>query len=201
MTKFRSYFKNISEIGRGNFAKVYLVKRNSNSKQYAVKVFNKKIFLEDENEKKCILYEIEMMQAVNHPRILKLVELYEGENHVYCVCEHYKGQDLLQSIIDNGIQPEEISIIILKQILEGLVYLSKKKIIHRDIKPENILFKHEKGLELGIVDLGFATYEKDYKNLFVRCGTPGFVGPEVLNDKPYDCRTDVFSAGIIFYLL
>jgi calcium/calmodulin-dependent protein kinase I len=52
-----------------------------------------------------------------------------------------------------------------------------------------------------IVDLGFATYVKDYNTLFTRCGTPGFVAPEVLHDKPYNCKADVFSIGVIFYIM
>lgn len=52
-----------------------------------------------------------------------------------------------------------------------------------------------------MVDLGFATLESDYRKLFVRCGTPGYVAPEVLNDKDYNCKVDVYSAGIIFYIM
>lgn len=81
-------------------------------------------------------------------------------------------------------------------------YLEGENIIHRDIKPENILFRSkEYGSELALVDLGFATYVKDYNKLFTRCGTPGFVAPEVLHDKPYNCKADVFSVGVIFYIM
>ena len=80
-------------------------------------------------------------------------------------------------------------------------YLHSKTIIHRDLKPENILFKHGHEVDIGIVDLGFATFERDYNALFVRCGTPGYVAPEILNDYPYNCKSDVYSAGIIAFIL
>lgn len=55
--------------------------------------------------------------------------------------------------------------------------------------------------DIGIVDLGFSTYASEYKSLFVRCGTPGYVAPEVLNDLEYNCKSDIFSAGVIFYIM
>jgi len=79
--------------------------------------------------------------------------------------------------------------------------MHSKNIIHRDLKPENIIFKSSDYIDVGIVDLGFATLEKDYDKLFKRCGTPGYVAPEILNDKPYNCKADIFSLGIIFYML
>ena len=74
-------------------------------------------------------------------------------------------------------------------------------IIHRDLKPENIIFKNTSNIDIGIVDLGFATYEKDYDKLFKRCGTPGYVAPEILNDRPYNCKVDIYSCGIILYII
>jgi serine/threonine protein kinase len=88
-----------------------------------------------------------------------------------------------------------------------------KKIMNRDLKPENILFKNNcifqsfnlsENHDIAITDFGLATYS-DVDYLFVRCGTPGFVAPEVLNIRnlkaKYDHICDVFSAGVIFYLL
>lgn len=201
LTKFRNYFKSMKVLGKGSFAKVFMVSRLKDQRNFAVKVFNKKLIMDDDMERKCLLYEIKMMREMNNYRILKLYEIYEGENFIYCLCELYKGDNLLNAIIKKGSQPEKKGLTILLQILQGLVYLHKKTIIHRDLKPENILFKTDENLDIGIVDLGFATFEADYKSLFVRCGTPGYVAPEVLNDMPYDCKSDVYSAGIIFYII
>lgn len=85
--------------------------------------------------------------------------------------------------------------------MEGLEYLHSKSIIHRDLKPENILCRNDENLDIGIVDLGFATYQEDYDTLFLKCGTPGYVAPEILNDLPYDCKVDIYSAGIILYIM
>lgn len=60
----------------------------------------------DPLEKKCLLYEIKMMRKMNHFRVLRMFELYEGENFIYCLCDLYKGADLLQSIVKKGSQPE-----------------------------------------------------------------------------------------------
>lgn len=65
------------------------------------------------------------------------------------------------------------------------------------MKPENIVYLRKDDFDMPVlIDLGFATLETDFKLLFTRCGTPGYVAPEVLNDKEYNCRADVFSLGV-----
>lgn len=92
-----------------------------------------------------------------------------------------------------------IRVVISNQALE---YLESKSIIHRDIKPENVVFARQNTLDDPVlVDLGFATFEKDYKLLFSRCGTPGHVAPEVLNDKEYNSNADIYSLGIVLYMM
>ena len=78
LTKFRCYFESKSVLGKGNFAKVFLVERKKDLKEFAVKVFDKETIMKDELERKCLLYEIKMLRQMNHPRVLKMHELYEG---------------------------------------------------------------------------------------------------------------------------
>ena len=73
--------------------------------------------------------------------------------------------------------------------------------MHRDIKPENLLLKDEMSFDLKLADFGLSEIIGKKENLFTRCGTPGYVAPEVLEDKKYDCKCDIFSAGVILYIL
>lgn len=77
--------------------------------------------------------------------------------------------------------------------------------MHRDLKPDNIMFKRERGDQIVIVDFGLSTLEAEKKFLFTRCGTPGYVAPEIANLKDpegkYKVICDVFSLGIIFFLM
>ncbi len=84
-------------------------------------------------------------------------------------------------------------------------YLSEARIIHRDLKPENIMFRNQNSTDAVICDFGLATFADTDKYLFVRCGTPGFVSPEIINIKDMTTKSDpisdVFSAGLIFHYL
>lgn len=177
------------------------MKKIDSQEEFAVKVFNKKYLNENQNEKKSVLNEIKIMRVIDHPRLLKFFELYEGENHIYLVMQLYKGDNLLNHLIKNGFQPEKKALNLLLQLLEGIIYMHQNKIMHRDMKPENIIFENKNNLKLQIVDLGFSTYFHEYQTLFARCGTPGYIAPEILKNKPYDQKVDIFSLGVIFYII
>ena len=90
---------------------------------------------------------------------------------------------------------------IMRGLLRGLSEMARKNVIHRDLKPENIILSKEPM----IIDFGLATIADEEKYLFVRCGTPGYVAPEIINIKDMSTKSlpisDVFSAGCIFYYI
>lgn len=95
---------------------------------------------------------------------------------------------------------------IMKMLLEGVAYCANKQVMHRDIKPENLLFaKRGSTKELKLVDFGLSTFANEDPYIFPKCGTPGFVAPEIANlvDKSvkYDVVCDMFSVGVIFHIL
>lgn len=201
-SNFRADFDIVGLLGKGNFAKVYLVEEKKTQKKYAAKIFDKDLIKQDPFELQCFLYEVQMLRKVNGPHLLKTHKLYEGENNIYCVGEHYSGGTLYDHIKQSTKPlPENEALGLLRQVLEGLAHLERLGLIHRDLKPENIMMVNKTSNDLAVVDFGFMTKIKDFRKLFNRCGTPGYVAPEVLADQDYDCSADVYSAGILLYVL
>jgi serine/threonine protein kinase len=147
---------------------------------------------------------MKMMKAISHPAILELEEIFEGDNYIYTISQLYSGPKLSNVILDDEqyILDDKVSSIICLRLLEALAHLESRNIIHRDLKPDNIVFRSNQDLTQPVlVDLGFATLVPDYACLFTRCGTPGYVAPEVLLDMPYDSKADVFSLGVTIYMI
>ena len=150
------------------------------------------------------------MKKINHKNLLRLFQVYETKHSIYLVLEVLKGGELIKKIKEKSLYEEKDIARILRNILEALQHLHDIGIMHRDLKPENLLLKssEESFQEVVIADFGLATsFTIEPKMiLFKRCGTPGFVAPEILSYKDgqegfYDEKCDVFSAGVIFYLL
>ena len=155
-----------------------------------------------------IINEIDLMRCMSHENIIQLYEVYESERSIYLVLELIQGKSL-QEAVEKTTSREtysEIKIInMIRSILDALAYIASKGIMHRDLKPDNILL--DKSDKIKIVDFGLATYIKVDNYIFKKCGTPGYIAPEVFkyDEKNhltnYDDRCDVFSAGcILFYL-
>ena len=124
------------------------------------------------------------------------------------VFELFCGGNLQEYVYTNGPLSESLVSFILKNILEGLKYLHSKNIMHRDIKPENILFRTaniKEPNQIVIADFGLATSNDVKEYLFPKCGTPGFVAPEIYSHnnpkEHYDLKCDLFSVGVTMYFM
>ena len=206
---FHIKFNTIKMIGKGSFARVYLVENKETKEKFAVKAFSKEYVLSQPKGKESLVNEILVMKKLNHPYIMKLEEVHESKNSVYLVLELLEGGELLNYLSNKEAFTAADTNRVMRCILEALAYMDQKKIMHRDLKPDNMILKEKNNLKfctLKIVDFGLATVYDIPEYLFKRCGTPGFVAPEVINAPSnenihYNTKCDVFSAGIIFYLL
>lgn len=120
------------------------------------------------------------------------------------------GGSLHQKLKKEGKLSEGRALIILKGILKGVEYLHSKNIMHRDLKLENIMFKNKLDQEIceniKIIDFGLAlslTNKKNPENSFLKCGTPGYISPEIFASKNsiYNEKCDIFSIGVIFHFM
>lgn len=206
---FHVKFNAIKMIGKGSFARVYLVEDKETKAKFAVKAFSKEYLLSQSKGKESLMNEIEIMRLVKHGNIMNLEELHESKNSIYLVLELLEGGELFNYVSSkNSISVHEICRV-MRCLLEALSYLSDKKLMHRDLKPENMILKDKGDLQnatLKLVDFGLATQCDVPEYLFKRCGTPGYVAPEIINAPSnenihYSPKCDVFSAGIIFFIL
>jgi serine/threonine protein kinase len=145
--------------------------------------------------------EVLVLREINHPHTVKMFEVFENSKRIYLVFELIQGGELFERLKKKKTYAEEQAALVMKQLMEGLIYLEKKQIIHRDLKLENImLVSQDNDHELKIVDFGLST-KIDKVDPNVRCGTPGYVAPEVIGGGRYDYKSDIFSCGVILYIL
>ena len=195
------------KIGNGAFGHVFLAKHKITNENVAIKVKKKKekkTTTKDENIKKenKLLEEIDVLKNMDHQNIVRIFEFYEGEKYLYMVTEFIEGNDLFKLIKKEGKQTEMTTAIIMFQLFSAINYCNQRKIMHRDLKPENIMIGNKKlygYIHIKIIDFGTAKfYENENENKLA--GTPYYIAPEVL-DKNYNEKCDMWSLGIIMYLL
>eukprot|EP00347_Sterkiella_histriomuscorum_P000721 403374762 len=191
-----------SLIGKGNFAKVHVCRRKSDEKSYALKSVEKALIKKSKRNSSSILLEIDILRLIQQDHIIKLYEVYESDKYIHLVFEYLEGGELFERIKSKGLYQEKDAINVMRNLLQALDYLHQKGIVHRDLKPENlILASKDNDYNLKIADFGLASFINKGELLYLRCGSPGYVAPELLEDKGYYCKADIFSAGVILYVM
>ena len=202
--RLSSKYKILNELGNGSFGKVIRVENLINKEIYACKKMIKKNI----KDIKSFNNEIDILSKCDHPNIVRLYEIIEGEKNINLIMEECKGGQLFKKIqLKNIIKMTEKEIAkIFKEIMIAVNYLHNRGICHRDLKPENILFlNNEKNSPIKLVDFGLGKIFGNYGNLYnneMKCkvGTKFYISPEVIKGK-YDQFCDIWSCGVILYLM
>jgi len=167
----------------------------------AIKSMKKTVMTLQELE--LIREEIEVLKVCQHPNIVRLFDVFESSDFIYVVMELCEGGDLMDYIMKNDFKiSEQRAVKIIHSLSTALYYLHSYGIIHRDLKPDNILLvtKHEDS-DIKIIDFGLAKFVGPTETCTENCGTLHYAAPELVEGKPYDKNADIWSLGIIAYLL
>ncbi|XP_035898777.1 MAP/microtubule affinity-regulating kinase 3 isoform X4 [Anopheles stephensi] len=187
-----------SELGRGKFGVVYKCKEKSTGVRLAAKF----IQIVKKGDRRNIEREVHMMNVLHHSKIAQLYAAYEFDRTFCVMMELVEGGELFDRVLDEKfVLTEKACAIFMRQICDAVAYIHGNNIIHLDMKPENILCLTESGNRIKIIDFGLAReYDPDNK-LQVLFGTPEFVAPEVVNFEAISFATDMWSVGVIAYVL
>ncbi|XP_072581338.1 myosin light chain kinase, smooth muscle isoform X10 [Vulpes vulpes] len=194
-----SDFYDIEErLGSGKFGQVFRLVEKKTGKIWAGKFFKAYSAKEKEN----IRQEISIMNCLHHPKLVQCVDAFEEKANIVMVLEIVSGGELFERIIDEDFELTERECIqYMRQISAGVEYIHRQGIVHLDLKPENIMCVNKTGTRIKLIDFGLARKLENAGSLKVLFGTPEFVAPEVINYEPIGYATDMWSIGVICYIL
>ncbi|NWX29424.1 KCC1G kinase, partial [Notiomystis cincta] len=196
-SNIRKTFIFMEALGSGAFSEVFLVKQKSTGKLYALKCIKKSPLNRDSS----LENEIAVLKKIKHENIVTLEDIYESTTHFYLVMQLVSGGELFDRILERGVYTEKDASLVIHQVLTAVKYLHENGIVHRDLKPENLLYlTPEENSKIMITDFGLSKMEQN-GIMSTACGTPGYVAPEVLAQKPYSKAVDCWSIGVITYIL
>jgi len=187
------------EIGRGGFSIVYEASSKETGEKVAVKVIDKN--KQDDEQIVLLQREISIMRKLDHPNIVKLYDVFDEEKTISLVLEYVRGGELYDEIVKRGSFTEDDACKVIQQVLSATAYLHSNGIAHRDLKPENLLLNSVDKLEVKIADFGLSKDFTMASAMTTCCGSPSYVAPEVLQQGVYNDLCDVWSIGVILYVL
>nr|XP_015301730.1 PREDICTED: calcium/calmodulin-dependent protein kinase type 1 isoform X1 [Macaca fascicularis] len=186
-------------LGTGAFSEVILAEDKRTQKLVAIKCIAKKAL---EGKEGSMENEIAVLHKIKHPNIVALDDIYESGGHLYLIMQLVSGGELFDRIVEKGFYTERDASRLIFQVLDAVKYLHDLGIVHRDLKPENLLYYSlDEDSKIMISDFGLSKMEDPGSVLSTACGTPGYVAPEVLAQKPYSKAVDCWSIGVIAYIL
>lgn len=213
---FKDKFDIYEELGRGRFGVVFKVRDKDSREVFAAKFVRCR---KQEEREKC-KEEINIMNGLDHTRLLQLAAAYENPREVIMImvrqhitlsciinfmmyCQEFiGGGELFEKVVaDDFTLTEHDCVLFMRQICLAIGYMHQKDIVHLDLKPENILCKSKKSHQIKIIDFGLTRKLKPGEDVRILFGTPEFVSPEVISYEPVSASSDMWSVGVVCYVL
>ncbi|XP_026012511.1 triple functional domain protein isoform X6 [Astatotilapia calliptera] len=195
---FESHYTEVVELGRGRFSVVKRCDHRGTKRAVAVKHVNKKLMRRDR-----VTQELNLLQRLQHPHIVTLIDTYETPSSYALVLEMADQGRLLDYIVSWGNLTEEKVACYLGNVLEALHYLHNCRIAHLDIKPENLLVSHTASGQpiVKLTDFGDAVQLNSAHYVHPLLGSPEFASPELVLGEPVSLTSDLWSLGVVTYVL
>jgi len=185
-------------LGKGNYSVVKEAVNRETGQHAAVKCIDKKELTQEDED--ALEIETGILKEVDHPNIIQMYDFFEEERMYYIVTELMTGGELFDRIVEKEYYSERDAQKVVRTVADTLHYCHLKGFVHRDLKPENILLSSKNDdASIKIADFGFAKRMAD--GLSTACGTPGYVAPEIINGTEYGEAVDIWSLGVITYIL
>ncbi|KAB8236072.1 Protein kinase [Aspergillus alliaceus] len=191
-------YQTVKILGEGSFGKVKLAIHQPSGRQVALKIISRRKLLSRDMVGR-VEREIQYLQLLRHPHIIKLYTVIATKTDIVMVLE-YAERELFDYLVKRGRCNDAEARKFFQQIICAVEYCHRHKIVHRDLKPENLLIDSEKNVK--IADFGLSNIMTDGNFLKTSCGSPNYAAPEVISGKLYaGPEVDVWSCGVILYVL
>eukprot|EP00731_Ephydatia_muelleri_P031279 Em0022g793a len=190
----------LERLGEGGFAVVHKAKCKTNGEEVAIKIINIKK-MRDKGLLDHVKREAHIHYRLSNPSILKMYNIIEDKHNVYLILELCHHGSLSSYLKRTGRKLTELEAKrVFAQVVSGVLYLHKHRIMHRDLSPSNLLVT--KSMDIKISDFGLAVMLEDVgERHFTMCGTPNYIAPEIATQVPHGLESDVWSLGCLLYTL
>uniref|UniRef100_A0A7S0SV19 Protein kinase domain-containing protein n=1 Tax=Mantoniella antarctica TaxID=81844 RepID=A0A7S0SV19_9CHLO len=184
-------------LGTGNFGTAKLMRQKSTRQLLAIKYIDRGDKIDDNVKRELINHRL-----LDHPNIIRFVEVLLTPTHLAIVMEYASGGELFERICSKGRFGEDEARFFFQQLVSGLEYCHRHNVAHRDLKLENILIDGSATPRLKICDFGYSKHSLIDSEPKSTVGTPAYIAPEVLSRKAYDGKAaDVWSCGVTLYVM
>jgi len=216
ITSFTAEYTVSEMLGRGRFSQVRRCTQQRSGKSVAVKMMDltdPELGTNLHEAEREVVAEVRILAELDHLGVVKLIETIKWEDKYYLVTEGLSGGDLFDRIERHGPYSEDDAAPLLLQVANAVSFLHERQVVHRDLKPDNLVFVDgERDSAIKLIDFGYAGVCPPGGKLVGLCGTPDYAAPEILTwysaDKgrkvqgaPYDHAVDMWSLGVVLYIL